>query len=182
VKQWQMSPMPCQLLLSHQQVKQRHTPIAQLMRMGIRAAPVKPTKGLAMASGVEIRAEIDTENVKGLLLINGGGAVALLAFLPAVLGKHEYVPLAKAVLFALLLFQFGLLAAVIHNRLRRVCSLVYEQAQAYSPAHPNPCVFLGKTLSEPCVCMASIAFMWLSAFLFFAAGIIVFVGGMLVVC
>lgn len=42
-----------------------------------------------MAPGLEIRAQIDSENVKGLLLINGGGAVALIAFLPAVIGKPE---------------------------------------------------------------------------------------------
>lgn len=135
-----------------------------------------------MAIGIEIRAQIDTENVKGLLLINGGGAVALLAFLPAVLGKPEYIALAKAILWALLLFQLGLLSAVIHNRLRRICSLVYEQAGACSPAHPEPCVIFGRKLREPCVCMRSIAFMWLSVLLFFTAGMVVFAGGMLVVC
>lgn len=135
----------------------------------------------AVALGLEIRAQIDSENVKGLLLINGGGAVALLAFLPTVLGKPEYAVLAKAILIGLLLFQFGLLAAVLHNRLRRVCSLVYEQAKASSPAHPNPCRIFGKTLREPCVCMWSTACMWLSVLLFFAAGIVVFSGGMLVV-
>jgi hypothetical protein len=91
-----------------------------------------------MDVGIKIRAQIDTENVKGLLLINGGGAVALLAFLPAVLGKPEYAALAKAILWALLLFQFGLLTAIAHNRLRRVCSLVYKRAEADSPAHPEP--------------------------------------------
>lgn len=131
-----------------------------------------------MGLGLEIRAQIDTENVKGLLLINGGGAVALIAFLPSVLGKPEFAVLAKAILWALLLFQIGLLAAVVHNRLRRVCSLVYENAQANSPSNPNPCHFFGLILKEPCVCMRSTAFMWLSAFLFFVAGLIVVVGGM----
>jgi hypothetical protein len=40
-----------------------------------------------MATGLEIRAQIDQENVKGLLLINGGAAVALLAALPQVFDK-----------------------------------------------------------------------------------------------
>jgi hypothetical protein len=86
-----------------------------------------------MATGVEIRAQIDTENVKGLLLLNGGGAVALLAFLPTVIVKPEYHLLTKSILYGLLLFQGGLIAAVIHNRQRRVCSLVYDLAQASSP-------------------------------------------------
>lgn len=127
-----------------------------------------------MATGLEIRAAIDTDTVKGLLAINGGGAVASLAFLPAVLGKPEYQLLVESVLWALLLFQFGLLAAVIHNRMRRICSLAYENAQF----QPEPCRFLNFTLKELCVCVRSTASMWLSAAMFFAAGIVVFVGGM----
>lgn len=134
-----------------------------------------------MALGIEIRAQIDTENVKGLILINGGGAIALLAFLPHILGEPEFVPLAKAILWGLLLFQVGLLTAIVHNRLRRVCSLVYEAAQANSPANPEPCRILGRILSEPCVCTLSITFMWLSVFSFVVAGLAVFFGGMCVI-
>ena len=134
-----------------------------------------------MASGLEIRAQIDTETVKGLLLINGGGAVALLAFLPAVLGKQEYAVLAKAILIGLLLCQLGLVFAVIHNRLRRVCALRYEEAKAFSPNHPDPCRILGRTLREPCVCLWSIGCMWGSMAMFVVAGLVVFVGGMFVV-
>ena len=134
-----------------------------------------------MASGLEIRAQIDTETVKGLLFVNGGGAVAFLAFLPSVLGKQEYSALAKAILIGLLLCQVGLLSAVIHNRLRRICSLAYETAKAFSPSHPDPCRIFGKSLREPCVCLWSIACMWVSVLSFFAAGIAVFFGGVLVV-
>lgn len=134
-----------------------------------------------MPTGVEIRAAIDTENVKGLLLINGGGAVALLALLPTVLGKPEYTPLTKSILWGLLSCQVGLLSAVIHNRLRRVCSLVYEAAQANSPAYPDPCRLFGWTLREPCVCMWSIGFLWLSTLSFVVAGLFVFAGGLCVV-
>jgi hypothetical protein len=130
------------------------------------------------ATGVELRAQVDADTVKGLLLVNGGGAVALLAFLPVVLGKPEYAALAKAILWALLLFQFGLVAAVIHNRHRRVCSLEYEAAQGNSPQGVDPCRFLGMTLREPCVCARSIAFMWLSLLLFLAGSLVVFTGGM----
>ncbi len=51
-----------------------------------------------MTKGLEIRAQIDTEVVKGLLLLNGGGAVALLALLPAVIGKPGFEPLSRAIL------------------------------------------------------------------------------------
>lgn len=127
-----------------------------------------------MTDGLNIRAEIDAENVKGLLLINGGAAIALLAFLPHVLGKPEYVALARAILWGLVVFQAGLLFAVMHNRLRRKCSLVYEQ-HSY---RPPPCEVLGHKLSEPCVCRASNIFMWLSVVAFCAGGATVFVGGL----
>jgi hypothetical protein len=127
-----------------------------------------------MAEGLKIRAAIDTENVKGLLLINGGAAVALLAFLPHVLDKPGYDSLARAILWALLLFQAGLIFAVTHNRLRRKCSLVYEQHDF----RPPPCEVFGRRLSEPCVCLVSIVFMWLSVVAFCAGGATVFVGGL----
>ena len=60
-----------------------------------------------MAKGMEIRAQIDSDVVKGLLILNGGGAVALLALLPAVIGKAEFEPFSRAILWALLFFQFG---------------------------------------------------------------------------
>lgn len=109
-----------------------------------------------MIKGLEIRAHIDTENVKGLLLINGGGAVALLAFLPAIFGKPNIGPLATSVLWALFAFQFGLVMAVIHNRLRRVCSLEYEKYDFKPPR----CRFIPVwiTRNNPCVCAVSIFF------------------------
>lgn len=134
-----------------------------------------------MPSGLEIRAQIDTEVVKGLLLMNGGGAIALLAFLPHILGKPDFEPLARSILWSLLLFQGGLLAAIIHNRLRRVCSLMYEEAKANSPAHPDPCQIFRWVLPEPCVCMWSIAIMWISVVCFVTAGLVVFYGGMNVI-
>lgn len=129
-------------------------------------------------SGLEIRAQIDAELVKGLLIINGGGSVALLTFLPVILGEPEYVPLSKAVLWGLLSFQVGLVAAVIHNRLRRVCSLEFEKHNY----NPPPCnrfpVSLFKFASDaPCVCRASVMCMWASIVAFILAGTIVIAGG-----
>ncbi len=131
-----------------------------------------------VSKGVEIRAQIDTELVKGLLVINGGGSVALLAFLPAILGEPEYAPLAKAVLWGLLSFQVGLISAVIHNRLRRVCSLEFEKHNYIPP----PCKVFPISLfnfknDAPCVCRVSIIFMWSSILSFLLAGILVINGG-----
>ena len=131
-----------------------------------------------MASQLEIRAQIDTELVKGLLLINGGGAIALLAFLPTVLGSPEFQALSRSILWALLTFQVGLLSAVIHNRLRRVCSSTYEA----HGMNPPPCDVFPLNLvkfkhDKPCVCRASISFMWVSIICFFLAGVLVFQGG-----
>ena len=127
-----------------------------------------------MTTGLEIRAQIDTVNVKGLLLINGGAAVALLAFLPTVLNKPGYESLARGNLWALLIFQAGLVAAVVHNRLRRICSLRHEQHKY----QPPPCKLFGKTLREPCTCHGSILFMWLSVAAFVAGSVTVFFGGL----
>jgi hypothetical protein len=88
----------------------------------------------AMASGRELRANIDVENFKGLLLVNGGGSVALLAFLPSVLEKPGYEALACYILWGLLWYQVGLVSALIHNRLTRKCSLIYDQHDMHPPA------------------------------------------------
>ena len=131
-----------------------------------------------MTKGLEIRAQIDTELVKGLLVINGGGSVALVAFLPTILGKPEYAPLSKAVLLALMSFQVGLITAVNHNRLRRVCSLEYEKHNY----KPPPCKIFPISLFKfkndaPCVCRVSVMFMWVSILSFLIAGIFVINGG-----
>lgn len=120
-----------------------------------------------MATGVEIRSNIDTENVKGLLLINGGGAVALLAFLPSILGKPEYFLLTRYVAWGLFCFQLGLVFAVLHNHLRRRCSLAWD-------SNRSKCKYRGKELFEPCVCYWSQLCMGLSAMGFVVAGGIVF--------
>src|SRR5687768_9712246 len=102
-----------------------------------------------MAAGLEIRSQIDAETAKGLLLVNGGAAVALLAFLPNIFDKPVYEPLARAALWGLLIFQAGLLSGLIHNYLRRRCSLIYEQ-HGYKPP---PCTVFGRRLwGSPCIC------------------------------
>ncbi len=133
-----------------------------------------------MTQGVERRAQIDNEGFKALVLINGGGAVALLAFLPSIISNVTYQPLARFVLYALIGFQFGIASAVIHNFIRRRCSLVHEAARM----RPKPCDFwLIRWLKrrEPCVCILSKIFKWLSLFLFVLSGLLVAIGGFKVV-
>jgi len=124
-----------------------------------------------MADGRETRAAIDSETVRGLLLINGGGAVALLAFLPGVLQKPEFESLARAIIWSVFTFQIGLAFAVVHNRLRRICSLEYAKKDR------KKCSLFGRELREPCVCHWSIGFMWGSIVSFLVAGAIVLNAG-----
>lgn len=124
-----------------------------------------------MTIGLEIRAQIDSENVKGLLLINGGGAVALLAFLPTILGKPPFESLLRAIVWALFAFYVGVVAAVIHNRLRRVCSLHYEHHNyAPPPCSHIPAWIKFEQLKQPCICLRSIFFMWVSVLSFVLGG------------
>jgi hypothetical protein len=112
-----------------------------------------------MTKGYEVRAQIDSENTRGLLLINGGAAVALLGFLPAIFGKPGLGSLVAATLWALGSFQLGLVFAVIHNRARRICSLVREEHQF----RPSRCRYLPTwvpwTKAEPCVCVRSMFYL-----------------------
>lgn len=132
--------------------------------------------------GLDIRAQIDTENVKGLLLINGGASIALLAFLPTVLSSEKFFGLAEYVLLSVACYQVGLLAAVVHNRLRRVCSLIYESAFRRGPgASPEQCKVYRWSFREPCVCCWSNGFMWLSVISFVLGGSVVIYGGFQVI-
>jgi hypothetical protein len=126
------------------------------------------------SEGVKTRAQIDTEVARGLLLANGGGAVALLAFLPTVFEKQALRPLALPVLAALFVFHVGIFAALVHSHYRRRCSLIHEH-HGFSPP---PGKFLGLVLDEPTVCWASWKWMWASIVLFLAGGSTVFVGAL----
>lgn len=72
----------------------------------------------------ESRARLLTEGVKGLLLINGGGAVALLAFLQSVWGKDP--ALAGLILQGLGWMAFGLMLAACVPFLRFVQSHLHD--------------------------------------------------------
>ena len=127
-----------------------------------------------MAEGRETRAGIDSETVRGLFLINGGGAVALLAFLTGIIEKPELEVLTKAVIWSVFSFQIGLVCAVIHNRLRRICSLEF----AKKPASRKRCSLLGSKSSQPCACVWSTYFMWASVLAFLTGGALVLTAGL----
>lgn len=131
-----------------------------------------------ISPGVKIRAQIDAEIVRGLLLANGGGAVALLAFLPKVLTTERLGPLELPVVIALFVFHLGIAAALVHTHYRRHCSLIYEQYNYSPPAR----TFLGLNLGEPGVCFASRSLMWASVICFLAGGCAVFLGALRIVC
>lgn len=130
-----------------------------------------------MGVGKNARLQIDSETVRALLIVNGGGAVALLALLPSIIDTAVYRPLVYGALIALLSFVIGLLSAVLHSHLRRRCDLAYERAQSNSPNVPLPCQFFGMTFREPCVCEASKFFMWLSISAFGLGGLAVVISG-----
>jgi uncharacterized membrane protein len=119
-----------------------------------------------MASGIDRRAQMDAETVKALLLINGGGAVALLSFFTAIVGKPGHESLARSVLFAVVGMMLGLVFAVLHNHYRRKCSLHHERHNYKPPAG----TLFGYRLSRPRVCWLSLAFMRASLIAFLLSG------------
>jgi hypothetical protein len=122
-----------------------------------------------MSNGVETRAQIDTETMKALLLVNGGGALALLALLPSVLDRPGQDSLAKAILIGVIILSVGLFLAIVHNRLRRKCSLLHAQNNMRPPAER----LFGIQLRSARVCFLSDASMWLSAACFMVATVTV---------
>jgi hypothetical protein len=75
-----------------------------------------------MTEKADIRADISTETVKALLLINGGGAVALLTVFGNIHGKVCYIELSRPILIGVLILLIGLVSAVMHNLFRVQCS------------------------------------------------------------
>ena len=128
-------------------------------------------------AGIEQRAQIDTETFKGLLAINGGGAIALLSFLAAILNKPNVNALVHAVLWGVMVMMLGVVAAVVHNYLRRRCSLLYEHHNGRPPTGR----LLGLSLPSPTVCFCSLACMWISLAAFLTAGLVVAVTGLFLV-
>jgi uncharacterized membrane protein YidH (DUF202 family) len=79
-----------------------------------------------------VRAEIANQHTRSMLIINGGAAIALLAFLKEVWATD--VHLAQLIIFSLLVFSSGVACAGISNWLRYETSLRY-QTEAPSRHH-----------------------------------------------
>ena len=110
------------------------------------------------------RSLIETETFRALLLINGGGAVALLAVLASIFDKDRYTSLSFAMLAGLAILMFGLACAVIHNHLR-------AKAAAGGGAEQTPRKsMLGISLRMPSVVGLATLCLWLSIASFVAAG------------
>ena len=124
--------------------------------------------------GVDRRAQIDADTVRALLLLNGGGAIALLALLPVLLEKDAAEPLVRAVLLGLIFMMGGLASVVVHNICRRKCSLHYE----HHSMNPPKGRILGVPLWEPAICALGTTFKWLSLVAFLAAGSVVAITGL----
>ena len=121
---------------------------------------------------MKIRAQIDLETVKGLLLINGGGGVALLTIISAAIEKDAYKSLVYTAFIGILIFGFGLVFAIVHNMLRRKCSLIHDKHE-YRPPSGHLFGKRGFQLRQPTVCWWSMTFAYLSVAAFVSAGLYV---------
>lgn len=73
---------------------------------------------------MQARLQVVTEGVRGLFIINGGGAVALLAFLQAIWSDNP--SMARVVLGGLGLMAFGLVFAAVVNYFRYHSSFEFQ--------------------------------------------------------
>ena len=120
---------------------------------------------------LEVRAAIDTETVHGLQLINGGLAAGLVTMLPTIVKDPNLKELGSLMIIGSMCAVTGLVAAVVHNRLRRKCSLEYSKDRSRrKPPYKNRLLVLCQTQpGEPHVCTTSAIWMW-SSIIFFALG------------
>jgi hypothetical protein len=130
-----------------------------------------------MSNGLDHRAAIDTETVKGLQFINGGAAAGLMTLLPLVIAKPGLRQFLMGTLGGIICAALGLMLAVIHNHLRRKCSLEYaidpSRRQRSCRWMPN---WVQSVPNEPCICTVSVTTMWLSLIAFGTAVIAVTTG------
>lgn len=129
------------------------------------------------APGLEIRAKIDAEIFKTLILIHGGGSIALLTFLQFLLREahgNEYEALAYGILWGLVSYQTGIIFAVVYSWLTRKCSLIYDECRVLGRQVPHWFPRLG--FNEPWQCHCRHLCLGLSLIAFVAAALAVFCG------
>lgn len=87
-------------------------------------ATSEPPTGLQVQDFTEQRNDALREGVKGLFVINGGGAIAMLAFLQAIWEKNPN--LAKYVIGCLVLFSIGVFLAGLVQFFRYHASFSFQ--------------------------------------------------------
>ena len=135
-----------------------------------------------MPDTVDIRAQIDTEQVRALQIINGGGAAGLMTLLPNVVASPELYALAVSMVFAIGFSALGLFFATVHNRLRRKCSLEYDRGTNRQAAAKWWILRIWASVpNEPRICTFSVIWMWTSMLLFLCALASVSIGAWIVI-
>ena len=126
-----------------------------------------------LSKGVEIRAQMDLEVAKALILINGAGIIAILTFLQSTFESVRYASFAKPAIIGVAILVVGLLTALLYIRFGRICSLKYEQQSMRPPAsylfgfdlgRPMPCaisaVMVYVSLGSFCLASAVVGISW----------------------
>ena len=87
------------------------------------------------------RADLHTEGVKGMFILNGGGTLALLTSLTQIIKEPALFPIAKYIVGAIAFWSVGLVALAPINHLRYETSRLYDQettkarGEKYGMAH-----------------------------------------------
>jgi len=122
-----------------------------------------------LSKGVELRANMDLEIARALILINGAGIIAILAFLQSTVEWVRYASFAKPAIVGIAFLVLGLLTSLLYIRFGRVCSLKYEQ-HAMRP--PSSSLF-GFDLGRPMPCAISAIMVYVSLISFCSASAVV---------
>jgi energy-converting hydrogenase Eha subunit E len=120
-----------------------------------------------ISKGVEIRAMMDLEVGRSLILINGAGIIALLTFLATVLERPELRPMIPVTVGSVAVLIVGLFCAIMHIRFGRKCSLRWQQNDMFEPP---PERWLGFTLAGCRPCVFSTWMLWLAVLAFISVG------------
>ena len=123
------------------------------------AQPPRP-----QSAGGAQRAQTDVETLRGLLIANGGGAVALLLALSPALDRPGFEPLVYTMFIGIVVFMVGVVLAVLYHHFRRQCS-----QQVNVPGLPQGS-FLGIRLRAPATCVAYQVCLYLSLLCFIGTG------------
>jgi hypothetical protein len=121
---------------------------------------ISPSDPIGPKARHDARMVMGNESVRGLFMINGGGAVALLAFLQQLWAEQP--DLARWVMAGLALFTLGIAFAAPISQLRAESSLAHQ----YGPPE-----------RAHCLRGLHIALTWLSIIAFVAGCAVVILGG-----